>query len=71
MEAQNLELSIRSEALIKGNSVLKRENSQLKRMPLFVALVVDVFENGEVYLRQMGNNQEYVTVLADELRPHI
>ncbi|ABD40790.1 Proteasome-activating nucleotidase [Methanospirillum hungatei JF-1] len=71
LEAQNLELSIRSEELIKENSVLKRENSQLKRMPLFVALVVDVFENGEVYLRQMGNNQEYVTVLADELRPHI
>ncbi len=71
LEAQNLELSIRSEELIKENSVLKRENSQLKRMPLFVALVVDVFENGEIYLRQMGNNQEYVTVLADELRPHI
>ena len=40
-------------------------------MPLFVALVVDVFENGEIYLRQMGNNQEYVTLLADDLRPHI
>ncbi len=71
LEAQNLELSIRSEELIKENSVLKRENSQLKRMPLFVALVVDVFENGEIYLRQMGNNQEYVTLLADDLRPHI
>ncbi|KAF5086022.1 proteasome-activating nucleotidase [Methanospirillum sp. J.3.6.1-F.2.7.3] len=71
LEAQNLELSIRSEELIKENSVLKRENSQLKRMPLFVALVVDVFENGEIYLRQMGNNQEYVTLVADELRPYI
>jgi proteasome regulatory subunit len=40
-------------------------------MPLFVALVVDVFENGEIYLRQMGNNQEYVTLVADELRPYI
>ena len=71
LEAQNLELSIRSEELIKENSVLKRENSQLKRMPLFVALVVDVFDSGEIYLRQMGNNQEYVTLLADDLRPHI
>lgn len=71
LEAQNLELSIRSEELIKENSVLKRENSQLKRMPLFVALVVDVFDNGEIYLRQMGNNQEYVTILADDLRPHV
>ena len=40
-------------------------------MPLFVALVVDVFDNGEIYLRQMGNNQEYVTILADDLRPHV
>ncbi len=71
LEAQNLELSIRTEELIKENSVLKRENSQLKRMPLFVALVVDIFKNGEVYLRQMGNNQEYVTVVADELRPYL
>lgn len=71
LEAQNLELSIRSEELIKENSVLKRENSQLKRMPLFVALVVDVFKNGEIYLRQMGNNQEYVTQITDELRPYV
>ncbi|MDD3573660.1 proteasome-activating nucleotidase [Methanospirillum sp.] len=68
MEAQNLELSIRTEELIKENSVLKRENSQLKRMPLFVALVVDIFKSGEIYLRQMGNNQEYVTFVNDELR---
>lgn len=71
LEAQNLELSIRSEELLKENSVLKRENSQLKRMPLFVASVVDIFENGEIYLRQMGNNQEYVTIISDELRPYI
>ena len=68
LEAQNLELSIRTEELIKENSVLKRENSQLKRMPLFVALVVDIFKSGEIYLRQMGNNQEYVTFVNDELR---
>lgn len=71
LEAQNLELSIRTDELLKENSALKRENSQLKRMPLFVATVVDVFSNGEIYLRQMGNNQEYVTILADELRPYI
>ena len=68
LEAQNLELSIRTEELIKENTILKRENNQLKRMPLFVAVVVDIFPNGEVYLRQMGNNQEYVTILSDELR---
>jgi len=67
LEAQNLELSIRSEELIKENSVLKRENNQLKRMPLFVAAVVDMFPSGEIYLRQMGNNQEYITTVPDEL----
>ncbi|MBT8507285.1 peptidase [Methanomicrobiaceae archaeon CYW5] len=48
---------------------LKKENNQLKRTPLFVAAVVDIFENGEVYLRQQGNNQEYVTTVSDEIRP--
>jgi len=71
LEAQNLELSIRTEELIKENSILKRENSQLKRMPLFVAVVVDIFSNGEIYLRQMGNNQEYITVLSEEFRPFL
>ena len=67
LEAQNLELSIRSEELIKENTVLKRENGQLKRMPLFVAAVVDVFSSGEIYLRQMGNNQEYITTVSYEI----
>lgn len=73
LEAQNLELSIRAEELFKENATLKRENSQLKRMPLFVALVVDIFPSGEIYLRQMGNNQEYITVapaeFMEEIRP--
>ena len=29
--------------------------------------MVDVLENGEVYLRQQGNNQEYLTVVNDKL----
>jgi len=71
LEAQNLELSIRSEELFKENVVLKRENSQLKRMPLFVAVVVDIFPSGEIYLRQMGNNQEYITTVSEELQPEV
>lgn len=71
LEAQNLELSIRTEELFKENVVLKRENSQLKRMPLFVAVVVDIFPSGEIYLRQMGNNQEYITTVSEELQPDI
>ena len=38
-------------------------------MPLFVAVVVDILENGEIYLRQQGNNQEYLTHAPEELRP--
>ena len=30
-------------------------------MPLFVAVVLEKLPNNELYLRQMGNNQEYVT----------
>lgn len=71
LEAQNLELSIRLEELFKENAVLKRENNQLKRMPLFVAVVVDIFPSGEIYLRQMGNNQEYITTIAEELEEQI
>lgn len=38
-------------------------------MPLFVAVVVDILENNEIYLRQQGNNQEYITHASDEIRP--
>lgn len=45
---------------------LKKENLQLKRMPLFLATVV---ETGEDYilLRQHGNNQEFITTAPPEL----
>lgn len=36
-------------------------------MPLFVAVVVDLIDKGEVYLRQQGNNQEYLTHVNDEI----
>ena len=49
------------------NLQLKKENAALKRMPLFVASVLEKFPNNEVYLRQMGNNQEYVTLTTPSL----
>ena len=58
LEATMLDLKVKVDDLTKENGQLKRENNQLKRMPLFVAVVVDILENGEVYLRQQGNNQE-------------
>jgi proteasome regulatory subunit len=62
------ELKGKVDELQKENGQLKRENNQLKRMPLFVAVIVDILENGEIYLRQQGNNQEYLTTAPEELR---
>ena len=67
LESQLLDIRVKSDELTKENAQLRRENNQLKRMPLFVAVVVDKLENGEVYLRQQGNNQEYLTHVNDEI----
>jgi len=69
LEASLLDLKVRVEELQKENSQLKRENNQLKKMPLFVAVIVDILENGEIYLRQQGNNQEYLTQASNDLLP--
>jgi len=68
LEASLLDMKVKVDELTKENGQLKRENNQLKRMPLFVAVVVDVLENGEIYLRQQGNNQEYLTTAPEDLR---
>jgi proteasome regulatory subunit len=68
LEASLLEMKVKVDELTKENGQLKRENNQLKRMPLFVAVVVDILENGEIYLRQQGNNQEYLTTAPEDLR---
>jgi len=68
LKAQVLDYKLKNELLEKEVRQLRKENAQLKRVPLFVAAVVDVLENGEVYLRQQGNNQEYLTVVND--KPH-
>ena len=68
LESQLLELTIKYEDLLNECSVLKRDNVQLKRMPLFIASVVDCFDNGEIYLRQTGNNQEFLSIVPQDLR---
>jgi proteasome regulatory subunit len=67
LESQLLDLRVKSDELLKENASLRRENNQLKRMPLFVAVVIDMLDNGEVYLRQQGNNQEYLTHVNEEI----
>ncbi|WAC04133.1 MAG: proteasome-activating nucleotidase [Methanoregula sp.] len=69
LEATVLEQKLRVDELAKENAQLRRENSQLKKIPLFVAVVVDILDNGEVYLRQQGNNQEYLTHAGEDLLP--
>jgi proteasome regulatory subunit len=69
LEATVLDMKVKVDELTKENGQLKRENNQLKRMPLFVAVVVDILDNGEIYLRQQGNNQEYLTHAPEDLRP--
>ncbi|WP_292727428.1 proteasome-activating nucleotidase [Methanoculleus sp.] len=67
LKAQILDYKLKNGLLEKELLQLRKENSQLKKVPLFVAAVVDVLENGEVYLRQQGNNQEYVTAVNEKL----
>ncbi|MCQ2376696.1 MAG: proteasome-activating nucleotidase [Methanocorpusculum sp.] len=70
LEAQQQELNtVRSEItrMRMDNLQLKKENAALKRMPLFVASVLEKLPENEVYLRQMGNNQEYVTQTSPEI----
>ncbi|HJJ30961.1 MAG TPA: proteasome-activating nucleotidase [Methanocorpusculum sp.] len=70
LEAEQQELSsLRSEnsRLRMDNLQLKKENGTLKRMPLFVASVLEKLPDNEVYLRQMGNNQEYITQTCPQL----
>ncbi len=67
LKAQLSDLKIKLETQSKEINQLKRENNQLKRPPLLVASVIEVLGDGEVYLRQQGNNQEYISFAPDEL----
>ncbi len=69
--AKSSDLKLRNELQSKEIAQLKKENNQLKRPPLFVATVLDILPDGEVYLRQQGNNQEYITFTIDELHGQI
>ncbi|MDK2974692.1 MAG: proteasome regulatory subunit [Methanofollis sp.] len=71
MKAKVLDLKMQNELLQKEVNQLRRENNQLKRVPLFVAAIVDKLGDGEVYLRQQGNNQEYITRVSPELYDEI
>lgn len=66
VRAKLFESLIANKKYLREMEKLKKENIVLKRMPLFLATVVEVAED-YVLLRQHGNNQEFITTAPPEL----
>ncbi len=64
--AKLVETLISSKKTAREVERLKKENSLLRRMPLFLATVVEI-GNDYILLRQHGNNQEFITAAAPEI----
>ncbi|MDO5844041.1 MAG: proteasome-activating nucleotidase [Methanocorpusculum sp.] len=64
---ENESVKLDNNRLRMDNLQIKKENNQLKRLPLFVASVLEKLPDNELYLRQMGNNQEYVTQTTPQM----
>ena len=66
VRAKLFESLIANKKYLREVERLKKENLLLKRMPLFLATVVEMGED-YVLLRQHGNNQEFITTAPAEL----
>jgi proteasome regulatory subunit len=66
VRAKLFESLIANKKYLREVEKLKKENTLLRRMPLFLATVVEVAED-YVLLRQHGNNQEFITTAPAEL----
>ncbi len=66
VRAKLFESLIANKKYLRELERLKKENLLLKRMPLFLATVVEI-GNDYVLLRQHGNNQEFITTAPAEL----
>lgn len=66
VRAKLFESLIANKKYLRELERLKKENLLLKRMPLFLATVVEM-GNDYVLLRQHGNNQEFITTAPAEL----
>jgi len=64
--AKLFESLISNKKYVREIDRLKNENSILRRMPLFLATVMEVGDE-YVLLRQHGNNQEFITTAPPEL----
>jgi len=66
VRAKLFESLIANKKYLREAERLKKENILLKRMPLFLATVVEMGSD-YVLLRQHGNNQEFITTAPPEL----
>ncbi|MGV8089871.1 MAG: proteasome-activating nucleotidase [Methanothrix sp.] len=66
VRAKLFESLIANKKYLREVERLKKENLLLKRMPLFLATVVEMGPD-YVLLRQHGNNQEFITTVAPEM----
>ncbi len=66
VRAKLFESLIANKKYLREVERLKKENILLKRMPLFLATVVEMGPD-YVLLRQHGNNQEFITTVATEM----
>jgi len=66
VRAKLFESLIANKKYLREVERLKKENVLLKRMPLFLATVVEMGSD-YVLLRQHGNNQEFITTAPPEL----
>ncbi|MHC1631223.1 MAG: proteasome-activating nucleotidase [Methanotrichaceae archaeon] len=64
--AKLVETLVSNKKYMRDLERLKKENALLRRMPLFLATVVEI-GNDYVVLRQHGNNQEFMTTVAPEM----
>jgi proteasome regulatory subunit len=70
VRAKLFESLIANKKYLREVEKLKKENALLRRMPLFLATVVEVAED-YVLLRQHGNNQEFITTAPPEIMQNI
>lgn len=70
VRAKLFESLIANKKYLREVERLKKENTLLRRMPLFLATVVETGDD-YVLLRQHGNNQEFITTAPPELMEKI
>jgi proteasome regulatory subunit len=71
LETQLAHVTNRRETLQGKVDTLQRENETLKTASLYLATVEDRTDDGEVVIKQHGNNQEVLTEVSADLDPDL